>query len=335
MDGETKENLLTDCIPPYFPFVKEESKVKALALCKIQKNTKLLEIQRKKKECELELDYLTRDEKHIQNTEEHSFLHRHYSILKKMESYDPDYLRYLLSLDTWSIYSGLAILCDMNPSSVCFDESGNIYPNKERAERYEKTRMGQDAQKNRKPDELHVILLDGISANDEALGEILFFLDCEELGVEPGDFEYDFDPYSNNLVFQSNYLEAYYAALGIWESGYHADRRFPPQYFIDWAVSKNMPPQWLDWAKENNLIGESKKENHGKKEVNAKSETAFLNIVGALFGELLKEKQKENPKITQTSLIEILAESYVGYSGLSLSNLKSKIPEAIRRIQIT
>lgn len=69
------------------------------------------------------------------------------------------------------------------------------------------------------------------------------------------------------------------------------------------------------------------------KELNHKSLSSHLNIIGALFEELQKEKKKENQDVTKTSIIESLAELYTGYTGLSLSNLKSKIPEAIRRIQ--
>lgn len=248
-------------------------------------------------------------------------------ILKKIKSFNPVNLSYWFAFDTWSVYEGLLILKNADPRSVLFDEDGNIYSNEENLKNGKKTPTYI-----RSADELHIVKIDGLRLRDPLVDDLLRFKQGDDVTI---GFRREkrslFRPtYAGNI--QRAILRNYYSSLKFWKSGDHDKDRYPPQYFIEWAISKNMPPQWLDWAKENNLIGNNKKQSSHEKEINAKSESAYLNIIGALFGELLSEKRKTNPKITQTSLIEDLSIAYDGYSGLSKTNLGQKIPGAIRRI---
>ena len=42
--------------------------------------------------------------------------------------------------------------------------------------------------------------------------------------------------------------EAFQFLQSAWDSGYFPYSRYPPEFFIDWAIDKRRPPAWLDWA---------------------------------------------------------------------------------------
>lgn len=282
-------------------------------LIEAKKNKNRKAIKEEREILERRLERLKTREKLDNNFYERSYR----SLLLRLDHLRPKNLYYWMMFDTWDIYSGIAILNNIDPRSLCFDDEGYIYKNEVLKDKKQKT-----------PStfcpksfiHLHLVTLDGIELSNEELNHILGVVNAKTLSPKSTE------------QWQRNLLKNYYTALAIWQSGNHNEGRYPPQYFIEWAVSKNMAPKWLDWAKENNLIGGSKKSTNDEKEINAKSESAYLNIIGALFGELLSEKRKTNPKITQTSLIEDLSIAYDGYSGLSKTNLGQKVPSAIRRI---
>lgn len=60
------------------------------------------------------------------------------------------------------------------------------------------------------------------------------------------------------------------------------------------------------------------------KEISSKSETAYLNIIGALLDTILECGKFEN----QAALISYLEKQYQGYTGLSERNLKGKFAKA-------
>ncbi|WGE65910.1 hypothetical protein NYR76_02825 [Actinobacillus equuli subsp. equuli] len=61
-----------------------------------------------------------------------------------------------------------------------------------------------------------------------------------------------------------------------------------------------------------------------EKEINGKSETSYLNIIGALLDTILECGKFEN----QAALISYLEKQYQGYTGLSERNLKGKFAKA-------
>ncbi|MEC5218986.1 hypothetical protein RCH09_003966 [Actimicrobium sp. GrIS 1.19] len=63
-----------------------------------------------------------------------------------------------------------------------------------------------------------------------------------------------------------------------------------------------------------------------------KSESASLNIIGALCEIYWKSKNPEKPKIIQSEIIEALS-NYDGFAGLSERNLKDKLGKAIKAIR--
>lgn len=129
-----------------------------------------------------------------------------------------------------------------------------------------------------------------------------------------------------NLIFDSR-LEMYER---LWHSGDHPSRA-TPKYFIDWALSKNIPPSWLDWSKENNYYAQIPI--NSDKAIDGKSETAYLNIIGALVDLYWQTKRPTEPKINQSEIINELTTKYDGFHGLSERNLKSKLSKAIKSIK--
>jgi hypothetical protein len=113
----------------------------------------------------------------------------------------------------------------------------------------------------------------------------------------------------------------------IWNSnpahGSHAE----PLYFIRWAVKKGMPPPWLSWAAEQGLV----KLGEGEGEVSGKSETAHLNIIGALL-QLYWDVAHPGSPFKQADVIRALAK-YEGIPGMAERNLKDKFTKAIRSIR--
>lgn len=70
----------------------------------------------------------------------------------------------------------------------------------------------------------------------------------------------------------------------------------------------------------------------GEKEVNGKSEAAFLNIIGALCDLYWRAAKPDQSRINQSEIIAAL-ETYGGFSGLSERNLKEKLSKAIKAIR--
>lgn len=61
------------------------------------------------------------------------------------------------------------------------------------------------------------------------------------------------------------------------------------------------------------------------KEVSGKSETSYLNIIQALKDELLNGKERFK---NQDDLVKFLSDKYIGYTGLSETNLREKFAKA-------
>jgi len=126
--------------------------------------------------------------------------------------------------------------------------------------------------------------------------------------------------------------------LRVWNSGSHTEARYPAKYFIDWAISKKVPIEWLEWAKANNYYDAPlSKANDivpvapNGKDVSPKSETAYLNIIGALC-EMYWSAAHPGEDYKQTVLLSEL-EKYKGFHGMGERNLKEKLTKAMRAIR--
>ncbi|MDB5762455.1 MAG: hypothetical protein JWQ21_1450 [Herminiimonas sp.] len=139
--------------------------------------------------------------------------------------------------------------------------------------------------------------------------------------------EFERDPASG---WAYEHRVSFYESL--WDSGDHPARA-TPKYFIEWALSKKMGPSWLQWAVDNGYYSSDSVEINKEKEISGKSETAYLHIIGALCDLYWREKYPSNPKINQSEIISTLETMYNGFSGISESNLKRKLPSALKAIR--
>lgn len=219
--------------------------------------------------------------------------------------YSPTRLHKLFRLDNWTNQQGLIILAGLHPANVEFDEEGKlVLPISAKFDlseiRYKRTGFEQ------------VKTLDNVQLFSSETIEIL---GAEVVANYGWDFKYR----------HSELLE-------IWESGNHSQNRYPPKYFIDWAISKNFDIEWLDWAIANDYYDAPQKEKDiTLREVSPKSESAYLNIIGALV-ELYWAAAHEGQEYSQAALLAAL-KPYEGFAGMSERNLKEKLTLAMRAIK--
>jgi hypothetical protein len=58
-----------------------------------------------------------------------------------------------------------------------------------------------------------------------------------------------FDMSANNINdIEEEMIEKVRRLVGMLESGTIGKTKHPPAYFINWSISKRLPPEWLEWA---------------------------------------------------------------------------------------
>lgn len=299
-------------------------------LMKLWEEKEIKEIERREKECKelLEQLQLYRVTLLDENSNERKEKKQKYnSIINRLNAkkYPSRRLTHWFSCDTWTVYEGLLLINGFDPRSVFFDNKGNIFHPSQKY-RYDEN-LEKDIKTPLKDAEypyLHLISLDGLNFRDEELDDILKNINETTKSKKRDDV----------ALRQENALRKYYNSLKFWNSGNHDDDIYEPEYFINWALEKNYKIPWLDWAVENGYYDINNNNNNEKdKELNPKSETAHLHIIGALFFMLKNEMKKTDKDITQTKIIEKMASEYSGFSGVSESNLKIKMPKAISAIE--
>ena len=93
----------------------------------------------------------------------------------------------------------------------------------------------------------------------------LFYIIPHERGAVPFDVtkEATRSHAENEILHKRSMLaeaeEALSRAFKIWASGEREKRRFPPAYYVEWAVGKNIDVPWLAWAQANELIEKNMK----------------------------------------------------------------------------
>lgn len=133
----------------------------------------------------------------------------------------------------------------------------------------------------------------------------------------------------------------------LWHSNPNNPEHATPDEFIHWAVMKKFPPLWLNEAINVGYYVEKMIESQQatntnapnipeEKLVNPKSETAFLNIIGAMLGIMLEKSDGKGKRFStladQNALIEALHNNYGSTDGLSASNLEKKFAQAKKSI---
>lgn len=229
------------------------------------------------------------------------------------KEYSPVRLHKWFLHDHWTVREGLILLCGFDPTYVPVNTWGEI----------EIPLPGFDSEPSAKM--LHIKSkiwrirrLDNLNIYDDLTKDILGIPLVQSL----------------HLDFTTTHSQI----LRVWNSGSHAEVRYPAKYFIDWAVSKKVQVEWLEWAKSNNYYGsplsnvsEIAAIATNEKEVSAKSETAYLHIIGAL-SELYWSAAYPCEEYKQTVLLGEL-EKYKGFHGMGERNLKDKLTKAMKAIK--
>lgn len=243
-----------------------------------------------------------------------------------LAEYSPVALLDWFRLDNWTVQEGLILLCGFSPDGVPFKENGElsipIYFGKEFSQDYylghddyASLIWGDKARERRKLG--YITRLDGLRPYDLMTIQIL------------GE-----DRITRLLL---RFKLAYDKRLTVWNSGSHSELRYPPKYFVDWAVNKGFNIPWLDWVKAQGYYGELSKNaedsvrpEDGSKVLSAKSEAANLNIIGALL-ELYWQAAHPGEEYSQSVVLAQL-KKYEGFAGMSERNLKDKLTRAVRAI---
>ena len=179
--------------------------------------TKLLEVQNKDriKRHENLANRLLRAEQfdeHYRNATERRFRNSAERVLKALEKYEPNRLKFWLLYDTWSVEEGLILLCGFDPKDTVinsFIENNN--------QRYTHSFTTVKATR-----------LDNISVSDEVFHAIV---------GDPAVWQ--------EIRFLAN---KYLHLQKFWNSGDHSGERFSPSYFVSWAARKCIQIEWLEWA---------------------------------------------------------------------------------------
>lgn len=216
---------------------------------------------------------------------------------KKIEN-EPTLLSEWFAYDNWGKDNAMLLLVGLDPGGTVIKDTADEY------------------------------LLDGDKVVLEI--EVAFNLSCKEM--IPRSLIDEYGNEDDRLFYRK--LNAEWGFISsVFDSGSHSDKN-PPNYYIDWALSKNFQISWLQFAIEK---GYYKPENNLSQNIEANSplkereRNSLLRLIAALHETLLEKVPQENNKPlfkNQSELINYLADKYDGYEGLSKSNLESKFPLA-------
>jgi hypothetical protein len=273
--------------------------------------------QREKSNCEMEQSGSERQQRYMKKQKERDeiyereFRRQAARVLACVtQEYSPTRLHDWFLLDHWTAQDGLVLLCGFDPRHVPFDVDGHIsIPN-------DPGKIAFDPGRDREIEQVR--RLDNLALYSLVTKEVL------------GD--------ANIRAMDQEFMSAHGRILRIWNSGSHTETRYPPKYFIDWAIKKNVSIPWLEWAKNyryyddpSSALGPISPAANGSKDVSPKSETAFLHIIGALC-DLYWNAAHEGQEYSQTVLLSKL-KMYEGFHGMSERNLKEKLTKAVRAIK--
>lgn len=219
-----------------------------------------------------------------------------------LSEYSPVRLHIWFRLDHWTVQEGLLLLSGFDPKAIPLNEKGEIaipFVTEER----------------RKMREMSFIRrLDNLTPFKEMTEDLI------------GE--------TRSTTMAWDIWQEHAQILRIWKSGAHNEERYPPKYFIEWAISKRLPIDWLDWAKAEGYYGNLPKKEPGtdsEKPLASKEKNNLLNLIGALQ-DLYWNAAHPGEEYKQTTMLAEL-ERYKGFGGLSESQLKRTLPAAKKAIE--
>jgi len=215
-----------------------------------------------------------------------------------LSEYSPDRLHTWFLLDHWTVQEGLILLSGFDPKDIPLDEKGEIsipYFSEER----------------RKISEISSIRrLDNLTPFAEMTEDIIGETRTARMAL--------------NIWHEHSQI------LRIWKSGVHSEERYPPKYFIDWAISKKLSIDWLDWAKAEGYYGEQSIADETP--LSPRARNNYLGIIGALADHYWKTTYP-GQNFKQAKILEDLL-PYTGFPGLteSQTHLKKTLTQAMNLI---
>jgi hypothetical protein len=181
-----------------------------------------------------------------------------------------------------------------------------------------------------------IFLLDSWG-NEEAINYLAGIYDVTEFCDDTGRLyvhvdTLDFESYSNQDEFSpdvKSYLKNAERYKKIWESGHHAKIN-PPNYYIDWAISKKFEIPWLDDAIEHGYYKpkEIYLQQNISKPLSDKERITLLVIIAALA----KEAKVDISKISKSGDLIASMTQIIGapIGATTIETHLRQIPEALQ-----
>ncbi len=253
---------------------------------------------------------LERFERRIQRQKENAEqvekrLREHAELLSNcLAKYSPIRLHNWFLLDNWTVPDGLILLSGFDPKNVPLNERGEVVI----PHLWSDTLHGKTSQER--------FVLSRIRRLDNL--PIFAELTVEILGED----------YVN--MISNDFMLLHTKALRIWNSGTHNELRYPPKYFIDWAISKKMPIDWLEWVKAEGYYGDQSTAE--EKPLAPRARNNYLGIIGAL-ADLYWKTTYPGQDFKHAKVLEDLL-PYTGFPGLteSQTHLKNTLTQAMNLI---
>ena len=226
------------------------------------------------------------------------------------DRYKASQLSFYLSLETWSEFEGLLIICGIEPSGASIDGNYENFigvrinnPKINNAEFFgerdyyddlsqsEIERMVETRQAN-----IRAIKhsLDPTQVNfhsPETMKDLESQLKNEEWSLKISEEMKDSDHTWLVRDLRARYEHRLGEVRKIWDSGVHEIRN-PPHYYVNWALSKDIDICWYEWATN---AGHISLPDTGKYRISKKTENAYLDIISVLSQALIGENLSDKP----------------------------------------
>lgn len=228
--------------------------------------------------------------------------------------FDPRGLIFWFNHDTWSVNEAMVLLCGFNPRNMEFlsDVQDLALPN---------ANIPHDVNVVHDPfvfdpwlkevGHYGYIRLDGLRLHDETIKDVL-------PGAVLGAIETDFRLNHKSI-------------LKLWRSGAHTESRYPPQYFINWAIQKRLQIDWLEWAREKGCYSdEPAKPSMIKEDALSTSErNSLLIIIAALCKGSSIDHQARGAAPKIVAMVDGLGDG-LSIDPKTVNKVLAQIPEATR-----
>lgn len=233
-------------------------------------------------------------------------------IAARLAEYSPGLLEDWFILDHWTVQDALILLAGFCPKHIPLDEEGRV--------------------------SIPLYFDEDPWADDQAIlhkevaGKRVMLSRIRRLdGLDVyGKFTFQILGVSRIASITANFSVFHNQLLRIWNSGAHTEQRYPPKYFIDWALSKNVQIDWLEWAKVEGYYGDQAAADETP--LSTKERNNYLHLIGALLEVYWESthpgKNYYGKDFNLSEVAKALEDRYKEYGGMSERQLSATIPKA-------